>query len=222
MMGNGGGIVSGADAPVDERQLGEMAIRAYPSLELLGGATGQFLLPKSMLSAANWLVCTENRAVLAAYGVAPAHRAESLVTVVTHTRMSEPPMPHAAEHLVKGSQILADFSLCYEASPLCHGALAAALTWWHEHTPIIGGMSAEGYGHVDFALPDDEHFHAARDAYEAYLAAHRDPLRQGLMDGTLTTSKVICGKTAGGAKKGKEKKTEASPTATERGLFDAD
>lgn len=216
LMQNGGGIESGATIPADEVALGLAVQQAYPSLALLGGATGQFLLPASYMSIPNWLVCTENRAILARYGITPYHPAEAQIAVMTHVRGGDDKMPHAAEVLVQGSQILAEYALAYGAPVLCAGALAAALTWWHDHAPTLGGVAAQGFGHITFDLPTDPAFVEARDAYEAYLADNQERLRAGLLDGMLTTGKVICG-----ALKVKKAKGTGKATAdTSGGLFD--
>lgn len=197
LLGSGGAIRKGSRAPDNEHAIGELVARRYPLIELLGGAASGFMLPEGALRVSSYLICAENRAAVAAYGVtADLHPAESLVaseTLATHPgRWGFDPMLHSFETLIPGAQILCLFELTPWASPLAAGALLAALETAQVGTRL-GGRSARGYGHAQLTLggqPNTEH-QAARAQYEAYLTEHADELRAGLLDGTFGTSHAI-------------------------------
>ncbi|HZT90323.1 MAG TPA: hypothetical protein VFA12_20450 [Stellaceae bacterium] len=58
LLYSGGNMGSGR-APGDETALGHMVKRLYPSLDLLGGAVDTFIIPRSRLRLAAWIVAEE-------------------------------------------------------------------------------------------------------------------------------------------------------------------
>ena len=101
-------------------------------------------------------------------------------------------MPYGFETLAAGSEVLVEFALRPYATHLELGALMAALETYFGADGTLFGGSARGYGLAvaDWLAAPDGADKAAED-YEAYLLDNADTLRQGLLDGTLTTAKVV-------------------------------
>jgi hypothetical protein len=59
LLYSGGNMAAGSKAPGDEIALGHAVKRLYPTLDLLGGAVDGFILPRSRLRMAAWLVAKE-------------------------------------------------------------------------------------------------------------------------------------------------------------------
>jgi hypothetical protein len=195
IFANGGNIAQGEKEPSDPFGKGNRARELYPLLDLLSGCADAFMLGESRLKVASWLVCRENREALAGSPVYH-HPAASVsafdmldsVTVTRHQHRGEGQQIAGFESLVPGVAILARLCLTPYTPLLTQGALAAAVAFFTENIPVIGGQSARGFGFVDIAPVSPEimeSFDSARDAYEEYLETNREDLRQGLIDGTL-------------------------------------
>lgn len=193
---NGGNIEAGAKQPSNSFALAWRARARYPSLDLLGGVTDSFDLGESRLRVAAWLVCRENRHALAESDAADLPAASvsvfDLLDEVTMTRhagrVGVGQMIMTFETLCPGAQVLCRLSLAPWTPALTRGALEAAVHAYLADDSTIGGQAARGFGCVQGdLLSQPEDYHDCAGAYEAYLAANRDELRQGLIDGTLGT-----------------------------------
>ena len=103
-------------------------------------------------------------------------------------------MPFGFEGLAAGVEALIEFRLAPYATPLEAGALVAALDTYAGGSSIFGGQAARGFGlaaldYVQVLALDDPDL--LREQYEVYLTSNADALRQGLLDGTLATDKLV-------------------------------
>jgi hypothetical protein len=193
---NGGNIKAGASQPSNAFFLAGEIRKAYPSLDLLGGVTSSFDLGESKLKVSAWIVCTENRDALpeALRDTAQAQTSVfDMLDNVTRTRQASPDgegqMIYNYETLVKGTQVYVELTLTPYTGDLARGALAAAIDYYLAHDNVIGGQSARGHGHVLGEWLTEKP--VGREEYEAFLAENRQDLRQGIVDGTLLSSKVV-------------------------------
>ncbi|MFZ4816388.1 MAG: hypothetical protein ACOYL5_17770 [Phototrophicaceae bacterium] len=194
---NGGSLSTSAPSGVYRLQ---QAIKAaYPLLGLIGGSTDGFLVGTSEIDVNTFVVCTENAKELNAWGLEPQHSAFDMLDLQTHTRhnggrIDDSPMPYSFESMMPGSQIVVEIAIRPYAQPLQLGALAAALNTYIAMDSTIGGQGAKGYGSVDVALLSEYHVQQYLADYETHIAMSADKLRLGLLDGTLATGAVVCGK----------------------------
>lgn len=197
---NGGNIRAGAKQPENTYGLATRIRAAFPSLDLLGGVTDSFDLGESRLQVGAWLVCRENAGALdgseAASLPAASVSAFDLLDDVTLTRQAGTvgvgQMIYSFETLCAGAQVLLRLSLSPGTPPLTRGALVAAVETYLGTIPTVGGQAARGFGHVKGAwLRWEPGARLLRDTYEAYVEAHRDELRAGLIDGTLCSGRPV-------------------------------
>lgn len=199
---NGGNIQGGAKQEIDALALAHVARRVYPSLAMLGGVTDKFELGPSSLTVDCTLVCRENASRLA--GTSAEHLPMARMSMFdmldnhTHVRNKDVhgngQMIYGFETLVAGSQFLVKLGLKHWSSSLEHGALVAAMFTAAGVGDGIGGQSARGYGDVDWQVlagPDEQSRAEVLHEYESYLHEHAATLRQGLIDGTLTSPKRL-------------------------------
>lgn len=195
LLWSGGSMASGAKAPGDEIALGHQVKSLYPMLDLLGGAVDGFILPRSRLRLAAWLVSREY--VPALRFVAPelvdeaaAVSAYDMLGDETRTRgtgseSAGNQMIYTYETLAAGAKIVLELTLDPHTPPATEAALAAALSHWDGY---IGGQGRQGRGRMvtlSSTLGESA-------LYDAHMQAHVDALRTGLVDGTLGTAKVLC------------------------------
>jgi len=175
---------------------------AYPHLALLSGSTDTFLIGESNLRLQTWLACRENRQALSEVpgpidgeALPSAFDLLDRVTLTRHaSRLAgqdgvQTAMPFTFETLVPGTVIYARLALTPYAQELEEGALATAVHVFQELDGTLGGQSARGYGRVRAEWIGEGPGH--RDAYEDYITGHADALRDGVMDGTLTTGREV-------------------------------
>jgi hypothetical protein len=197
---NGGNIAAGAKQPTDVYGLSWRIRTRYPSLDLLGGVCDSFDLGESRLAVAGWLICRENREALRgspAYDLPAASVSVfDLLDDVTLTRQAGPTglgqLISACAPRAAAAQVLCRLNLRPYTTPLTRGALVAAVETYLTEDATIGGQAARGFGRVRgewLVRPEGDADYRAD--YEEYLAEHRDELRQGLVDGTLGTGKMI-------------------------------
>lgn len=191
----GGNLARGSAAPGNEIELGHKIRELYPSLHLLGGATDSFVLPKSALSLAAWPVAREFSRELS--HVAP-HLAEEaqevsifdLLSEETRTRgtsseSSGNQMLYTYETLASGTKIVLEMTLAPRTPPAVEGALSLALSHWDGY---FGGQGRQGRGRM--ALLEGPGADPA--PYLEHLEKNAGAMRQGLLDGTLGSGKVVC------------------------------
>jgi len=121
LLFSGGNMAAGSKAPGDEMTLGHQVKRLYPSLDLLGGAVDGFILPRSRLRMAAWLVAREYAPALRL--IAPDLVAEAegisaydMLTEETRTRGTGAEsdgnqMLYTYETLAAGAKLLVEVSI---------------------------------------------------------------------------------------------------------------
>lgn len=195
LLFSGGAMAAGSKAPGDEMELGHAVKRLYPSLDLLGGAVDGFILPRSRLRLAAWLLAREYAPALSL--IAPECVDEAL-TVSAYDLLSEETrtrgtgadsagnqMLYSYETLSAGAKLLVEATLDPHTPAATCAALGHALAHWDGY---IGGQSRQGRGRMAVLasdLPD-----AA--PYVAHVSEQRDAMQAGLVDGTLGTRRVLC------------------------------
>lgn len=196
LLYSGGNMAAGSTSPTDEFELGHQVKRSYPGLDLLGGAVDSFILPRSRLRLAAWLVAREYATAIA--HVAPDLLSEAetvsafdLLTEETRTRgtgdeSAGNQMLYSYETLAAGARIVVEATLDAFTPEPTLGALAQALGEWDGY---FGGQARQGRGRMVLEpgtpLPSPG-------PYRAHLTEHHDQLALGLRDGTLTTRRVLC------------------------------
>lgn len=190
---NGGNLEQGAKQPGDAYVVSHEIRGRYPLISLLGGNLVSFDLGESDLTVRAEVVCQENGPF--AEGVKVAQSIFDMLDDVTETRHASQAgigqMIRNFETMVKGTQVQVVCSLNPFASELVQGCLVAALLTWMGRCHVAG-QKARGYGHfageVIEQLPDAA---ANLGKYETYLKENAAALRDGLLDGTLGTSRVL-------------------------------
>jgi len=195
LLFSGGSMASGAKAPTNEIELGHKVKRLYPSIDLLGGAVDAFILPRSRMRLAAWLVAREYLPALRL--VAPELADEAggvsaydMLTEETRTRgtgseSSGNQMLYTYETLAAGAKLLLEVSLDPHTPPATAAAAAHALACWDGY---IGGQGRQGRGRMEVVRANL----GSTDAYLAHIEAHKDAMRDGLVTGKLGTERVLC------------------------------
>lgn len=195
LLYSGGNMAAGSKAPGDEIALGHAVKRLYPTLDLLGGAVDGFILPRSRLRMAAWLVARE---YLPALRLIAPHLADEAAGVSAYDMLTEETrtrgtgaesdgnqMLYTYETLAAGAKLLVEVSLDAHTPEATAGAVGHALDCWDGY---IGGQGRQGRGRmavIGHDLP-------AAQAYLDHLAENHDAMRAGLVDGTLGTGKPLC------------------------------
>lgn len=192
---SGGAMSAGSKAPPDEMTLGHVVKNLYPSLDLLGGAVDGFILPRSRLRLAAWLVAREYAPMLRLIAPELSDEAETvsaydMLTEETRTRgtgaeSAGNQMLYTYETLAAGSKLLVEITLDPHTPAATCGAVSHALDKWDGY---IGGQSRQGRGRMAILRHDLPESYA----YAAHLQDHKETMRAGLVDGTLGTGKVLC------------------------------
>ena len=195
LLFSGGNMAAGSKAPSDEITLGHQVKRLYPSLDLLGGAVDGFVLPRSRLRLAAWLVAREYLPALRLVAPALADEAASvsaydMLTEETRTRgtgaeSAGNQMLYTYETLAAGAKLLVEITLDPHTPDATRASVAHAMMCWDGY---IGGQARQGRGRMAVLASDLP----SADAYLAHIEAHRDAMRQGLATGGLGTAKLLC------------------------------
>jgi hypothetical protein len=195
LLFSGGNMAAGSKAPGDEMTLGHQIKRLYPSLDLLGGAVDGFILPRSRLRMAAWLVAREYAPALRL--IAPDLVAEAegisaydMLTEETRTRGTGAEsdgnqMLYTYETLAAGAKLLVEVSLDMHTPEATIASVAHAINCWDGY---IGGQGRQGRGRMAVLASDL----SPADAYLAHVEASRDAMRHGLTTGGLGTAKLLC------------------------------
>lgn len=195
LLFSGGNMAAGSKAPGDEMTLGHQVKRLYPSLDLLGGAVDGFILPRSRLRMAAWLVAREYVPALRLIAPELADEAAGvsaydMLTEETRTRgtgaeSAGNQMLYTYETLAAGAKLLVEVTLDPHTPDATRASLAHALACWDGY---IGGQGRQGRGrmavlHTDLGAADD---------YLSHIDAYGETMRQGLTSGSLGTGKILC------------------------------
>jgi hypothetical protein len=195
LLFSGGSMASGSKAPTNEIELGHAVKKLYPMIDLLGGAVDAFILPRSRLRLSAWLVAREYLPSLRL--VAPELEDEArevsaydMLTEETRTRgtgseSAGNQMLYTYETLAAGAKLFVEMTIDPHAPPATVSALAHAVSVWDG---FVGGQRRQGRGRMEIIrhnLPD------AGD-YLAHISEHGERMREGMIDGTLGTGRVLC------------------------------
>lgn len=191
----GGNIAPGSKAPAQEIAYGHAVKKLYPMLDLLGGAVDSFILPRSRLRLACWLVAEEyvdSLAIVAPHLVDEARRVSAfdLLGEETRTRGTGAnsdgnQMLYTYETLAAGAKLFIEVTIDSHAPDACIAAASHALDCWDGY---IGGQSRQGRGRmivVDKSTPEST-------AYIKHIKENRDAMRSGLTSGTLGVEVKLC------------------------------
>lgn len=195
LLWSGGSMASGAKAPGDEIALGHQVKALYPMLDLLGGAVDGFILPRSRLRLAAWIVAREYAPML--QHVAP-ELVDEAMTVSAYDMVGDETrtrgtggesegnqMLYNYETLAAGVKIVLEVTLDPHTPKATASALGHAMACWDGY---IGGQGRQGRGRLavlSSGVPTGG-------AYLAQLAEYGPAMRAGMVDGTLGTAKVLC------------------------------
>ena len=195
LLFSGGNMAAGSKAPGDEMTLGHQVKRLYPSLDLLGGAVDGFILPRSRLRMAAWLVAREY--VPALRLIAP-ELADEAASVSAYDMLSEETrtrgtgaestgnqMLYTYETLAAGAKLLVEITLDPHTPDATRAAVAHAMLCWDGY---LGGQGRQGRGRMVVLagdLPDPA-------PYVDHLDGHGTAMRQGLTTGALGTARLLC------------------------------
>lgn len=194
LLYSGGQMAAGSKAPADEFELGHEVYRCYPSLDLVGGSVDGFILPRSRLRVTCWLLAREYVDLVARVAPELAATADvsafDLLTEETRTRGTGSDsqgnqMLYSHEVIAAGAKFFVELTLDAWTPPVTASALAVAIEEWDG---FFGGQGRQGRGRmaVDLLTPLDGRL------YRDYVAATRNALKAGLIDGTLGTARVLC------------------------------
>ena len=200
---NGGNIASGAKQPTNPFALAQKIRQHYPSLDLLGGVTDSFDVGESRLSVSGWIVCKENAraledtpaADLPGINVSVYDMLDDVTATRQATDRGEGQMIYNFETLCSGVDIYTKLSLAPFTTTLTQGALVAAVDTFLANSPVVGGQSARGFGHlrgkvVNTSLEGDAA--ELKTVYEDYLLKNAEILLDGMKTGQLGSgSKVL-------------------------------
>ena len=202
LLFSGGNMAAGSKAPGDEISLGHQVKRIYPSIDLLGGAVDGFILPRSRLRLAAWLVAREylpalrlidREAGLDLVDEAASVSAYDMLSDETRTRGAGDEsdgnqMLYTYETLAAGAKLLIEITLDPHAPDATLAAVSHAVHCWDGY---LGGQGRQGRGRmkvierVNLSLPK---------AYDVHLDAHGGEMREGLISGSFGTAKTLCAK----------------------------
>lgn len=194
LLFSGGNMAAGSKAPANEIELGHQVKKAYPSIDLLGGAVDGFILPRSRLKVSAWLLAKEYVPALKLIAPELAAEAETsafdLIAEETRTRGTGGEscgnkMIYTYETMAAGTRVLVELSLDAHAPEVCASALAHALECWNG---FVGGQGRQGRGRmvvVSHNLPSAE-------TYRQFVADNAEAMKAGLENGTLGTEKKLC------------------------------
>lgn len=196
LMYSGGNMAAGSKAPADEIALGHAVKKLYPALDLLGGAVDGFILPRSRLRLAAWIVADEYADLIQLVHPELAQEARDagscfdLVQEETRTRgtggeSDGNQMLYTYETLAAGTKILIELTFDPHTSPETLAAASMALCSWDGY---LGGQSRQGRGRAGIIHNDLPVAHA----YNHHLEENKEAMKAGLLDGTLGTGKVLC------------------------------
>lgn len=195
LLFSGGNMAAGSKAPGDEMTLGHQVKRLYPSLDLLGGAVDGFILPRSRLRMAAWLVAREYAPML--HLIAPELEEEArgisaydMLTEETRTRGTGAEsdgnqMLYTYETLAAGAKLLVEVTLDPHTPEATGASLAHSIAYWDGY---IGGQGRQGRGRMAVLasdLPETA-------PYLEHLEGYGESMRQGLTTGGLGTAKPLC------------------------------
>lgn len=195
LLFSGGNMAAGSKAPGDEMTLGHQVKRLYPSLDLLGGAVDGFILPRSRMRLAAWLVAREYAPALRLVAPELADDAQQVSayemlcdetrTRGTGSESAGNQMLYTYETLSAGAKLLIEITLDPHTPDATAASAAHALACWDGY---LGGQSRQGRGRMAVIASTL----GSAEAYTQHVEARAEEMRAGLVLGKLGSDKVLC------------------------------
>jgi hypothetical protein len=198
----GGNTAAKVTAPSNADVLEATMRQQYPFIDALGGAVDRFLMSRSAVSVASWVVCKENNPATEAVGrVTSQVSLLDTVSEITRTRAGiggkdkdSGQMIFSYEVLPPGTQLLVEIRFQPFTAALTKGATQLAIEDWIGAGALLGAKAAQGHGRC--LLRDGETpYRAEVVQYLERLRANREALAAGLRTGTFGTEMVLCAAT---------------------------
>lgn len=183
----------------------------FPAISLMGGALGDMIMGGKINVGFVWPICKETEEIT---GISSNKTWHNMIDEVEFTRMDDAKndkladymidgteeekgtasqqMRYSVQYLAQGTELVQEIRIMPGVTALELGALYAGLRTWFEN-PILGGMSAKGFGTFEGKITYDEY----EKTPETLISEYEDFLRsEGTAYFGLLESK-------GGAKRGK-------------------
>lgn len=198
----GGNTAAKVTAPSNADILEATMRHCYPFIDALGGAVDRFLMSRSAVSVASWIVCKEhNVATEPVAGITSQVSLLDTVSELTRTRMGiggkdkeSGQMIFSYEVLPPGTQLLVEVRFQPFTPSLTKGATQLAVTDWAAHGGMLGAKSAQGHGRCHVLMSELPYEAEATDYLES-LTVDRKVLATGLRTGNFCTEMVLCAAT---------------------------
>lgn len=201
---SGGNTTKGARTPGAADLLEAKVRQLYPMIDALGGSFDQFVMTRSQVSIASWIVCRENNWITRRKTEGRVSSDESifdLVSEATRTRAGvggkdkeSGQMIFSYETLAAQTQVLFEVSWQPYTRPLTIGATIAALYDWQATGGYIGARSAQGHSQFiaewPASSPDSPDY--AQDYLDYLRNGPTAEMRQGLTDSTFGSGVTLC------------------------------
>lgn len=198
---SGGNTQKGAKSPAASDVYEATARNLYPMIDALGGSTDQFLLTRSAVSIAGWIVCREHNWITERRTDGRLRSDASIFDLVSETTRTRAgiggkdgdsgQMIFSYETLAIGTQVLVEVSFQPFTRALTIGSMLQALLDWQAGGGFIGARGAQGHSRFSAEwTSDDRLIHA--ESYLQYLADNREPLAEGLRNATFGAEVKLC------------------------------
>lgn len=198
---SGGNTTKGARAP-GAADMHEAKVRKLlPMVEALGGSFDQFLLSRSAVSIASWIVCRENNWITERRTDGAVRSDASIFDLVTETTRTRGgiggndkesgQMIFSYETLAAQTQVLTEIRWQPFTSRLAIGATLQGLLDWQAGGGTIGARGAQGHSQMVATFEPDARFDWA-DEYLDYLTANKDAIAAHLKAATFGTEVALC------------------------------
>lgn len=198
---SGGNTQKGAKSPAASDLYEARARQQYPMVDALGGSFDQFVLTRSQVFIASWIVCAENNWITERKtdgGLLSDISVFDLVTETTRTRSGiggndkeDGQMIFSYETLAINTPVLVEIGWQPFTRDLTIGATLQGLLDWQANGGRIGARGAQGHSWFLAEFPDDERFEYS-EQYLAYLRENREQLAAGLTDATFGAEVRLC------------------------------
>src|SRR5882672_1095192 len=198
---SGGNTQKGAKSPAAADLYEARARERYPTIDALGGSTDQFVMTRSAVSIAGWIVCRENNWITERRTDGNIRSDASIFDLVTETTRTRAgiggkdaesgQMIFSYETLAAGTPVLVEVNFQPFTRDLTVGSMLQSLRDWQAEGGFIGARSAQGHSRFLAEFPDDDRF-AWADAYLQYLQENKIELAEGLRAATFGAEVKLC------------------------------
>lgn len=199
---SGGNTRQGAKEPSASDVYEATVRQQYPFVDALGGSFDMFVLSRSALSIAGWVVCKENNWITERKtdgAIGSQASVFDLVVETTRTRngiggsdKDSGQMIYSYETLAAQTQVLIEVGFQPFTKPLTVGVVLQALRDWQTEGGYIGARSAQGHSRFIADFPEGDERWAWADEYLAYLDANKETLAEGLRAAKFGTEAQLC------------------------------